>query len=78
MALYGQVAEFEDSLKDWSATYYQKELELFEQMMELILQGQNRSFPTVSIAESKNAFLLLISRLFNDFESAKFLLTCPR
>ena len=39
--------------------------------MNLILEGQIGSFPNASTDESKNAYSMLVSRLFNDFQAAK-------
>lgn len=71
MDLYRDIESFQAGMPNWSNLWFRREIAAFEEQMNLILEGQQRSFPTASIGESKVAFLLLVSRLFNDFQAAK-------
>ncbi len=72
---YIKVKRFEDNLYIHSCKYFSKHLNLFDEMMELYLEPLERlanALPTNK--EEIDPLIILLARIFNDFESSKLLL----
>ena len=67
---YANIEDFEKSLIEWEKGRLLKERTLFRKMMNLILTPLRRSERSFSVGKDKSAELLLITRMFNDFEAA--------
>jgi hypothetical protein len=71
---YDEVKSFEYSLHIHSYKHFSKQVALFEDMMELYMEPIREIANSWHFKEEKSAPMLLLSRLFNDFESARLLL----
>lgn len=72
---YDSIVQFEEKLHQWTKGLFLEERLIFAEMAELMLEPIE-SLPPVTEGEEgdkKSALLMLISRLFNDLESAKLL-----
>ena len=69
MDAYSYIERREKALSEWERGRILKERMLFRRMMNLILDPIGRSVWT-SVGDEMNAVLLLVARLFNDFEAA--------
>jgi hypothetical protein len=72
---YDRVVEFEENLHQWAKGLFLEERMIFKEMAELMLKPIEYLPPVTEgeDGEKKSALLMLISRLFNDLESAKLL-----
>jgi hypothetical protein len=71
---YDEVKEFEYALHIHSYKYFNKQVALFEEMMELYMEPLTEVSSRWHFKEGKGASELLLSRLFNNFESSRLLL----
>lgn len=67
---YTSIEKFERALVEWERARCLKERALFRKMMNLILEPLGRSTHHFPVGEQKSVELMLIARLFNDFEAA--------
>lgn len=70
MDAYSQIQNFEIAISEWQKARLLKERVLFRKMMNLILDPIGQINPRIAMGEDKHAGLLLVSRIFNAFESA--------
>lgn len=71
---YDKVKHFEDNLHIHSCKYFSKQLALFDEMMEVYIEPLDEITSGWHFKEEKSAAMILLARLFNDFESSKLLL----
>ena len=71
---YTKIKRFEDNLYIHSSSYFDKQLAVFDEMMELYLE------PLDDLADAQptkkgigDPLIILLARIFNDFESSKLL-----
>lgn len=71
---YDKVKQFEYALHIHSYKYFGKQLALFDEMMETYLEPLDEINRDWQNKEEKSAEIILLARMFNDFESSRFLL----
>lgn len=71
---YVKVKQFEDNLYIHSCKYFSKHLNLFDELMELYLEPLDGLTGALPTKEEGDPLLILLARIFNDFESSKLLL----
>ncbi len=71
---YQQIKDFELKLHVHSYQYFNKEITLFEEMMELFLEPLDEVTSKWHRKEEKSALIFILTRMFNDFESSRLLL----
>lgn len=71
---YNEIKNFELKLQIQSYSYFNKQIALFEEMMELFLEPLNEVTNNWHNKEEKSALLFLLTRIFNDYESSRLLL----
>jgi len=70
---YDKVKNFEGSLHLRSCKHFSKQLALFDEWMELYLEPLDKISSGIHLKE-KSPIIVLLARMFNDFESSKLLL----
>jgi len=71
---YNEVKNFELSLQIQSYKYFSKQVALFEEMMELFLEPLHEVTSNWHYKEEKSPLMLVLVRMFNDYESSRLLL----
>jgi hypothetical protein len=71
---YYKVRHFEDNLHIYSRRYFSEQLTLFDEMMELYMEPLDDIAGGWQSREEKSPEIILLARMFNDFESTKLLL----
>lgn len=71
---YDKVKHFEYALQIHSYKYFSEKLSLFDEMMEVYLEPLDDISSGWQLKEEKSPEIILIARMFNDFESSRLLL----
>lgn len=71
---YQKVKDFELNLNIRSYKYFSKQFALLDEMMELYLEPLDKIISGCHNEEAKSPAIVLISRIFNDFECSRLLL----
>lgn len=72
---YAKIKRYEDNLHIHSSRYFNKQLALFDEMMELYLEPlDDLAGALPANKEEKSPLIILLARIFNDFESSKLLI----
>lgn len=72
--IYDKVKHFEYALNILAYKHFSKQVAIFEEMMELYLEPIPELNEKWHFDDGKNPTIILLSRMFNDFESAKLML----
>jgi hypothetical protein len=72
--LYDRVRDFEDKLYDWTRGIFLAERLAFAQQIELALEPLDSAMPSWNHDKTKSGVMILLSRMFNDFEAAQQLI----
>lgn len=71
---YDEIKQYELSLQIHSYKHFEKQVILFEEMMELFLEPLNEVTSNWHNKEEKSALMFILTRMFNDYESSRLLL----
>ncbi len=71
---YDEIKDFELNLQIRSYKYFDKQVALFEEMMELFLEPLHEVTSSWHYKEEKSPLMLVLARMFNDYESSRLLL----
>ena len=71
---YDEIKQFELSLQIHSYKHFEKQVILFEEMMELFLEPLNEVTSNWHDKEEKSALMFILTRMFNDYECSRLLL----
>jgi len=74
VTIYSQVKQFEEKLYDKSKDYFNNQLTVFDEMMELFLEPLKEISEGWHFKKEKSPEIMLISRIFNDFETSRILI----
>ena len=71
---YAKIKRFENNLQIHSSSYFDKQLALFDEMMELYLEPLDDLVDALPTKKGiGDPLIILLARIFNDFESSKLL-----
>lgn len=71
---YDEIKNYELKLQIHSYKYFDKQVTLFEEMMELFLEPLNEVTSNWHHREEKTALMFILTRIFNDYESSRLML----
>jgi hypothetical protein len=71
---YDQIKDFEYSLHIHAYKHFNKQITLFEEVMELLIEPTEELSNKWQFKHGKSPRMMLIARMFNDFESSRLLL----
>lgn len=71
---YDEVKHFQLSLQIHSYKHFDKQVALYEEMMELFMEPLNEVTSQWHYKEEKSSLMFVLTRMFNDYESSRLML----